>query len=107
MGTGYLWPGAQEKKPPVAFDLSRSNPPSDLSAGAISAITKLSARKIKNQEATLRFLEEKVDNCMKTWRRLPKIQQNVIVLAGFEEDGTVPTEPTEEMISILGCQNGA
>ena len=44
---------------------------------------------------------------MKTWRRLPKIQQNLIILAGVEEDGTVPQEPTEEMLSILGCQNGA
>jgi len=95
------------KKSPVTFDLAGSNQSSDLSAGAISAMTKLSASMIKHQEATLKSQEEKGDNRMKAWRRLPKIQQNVIVLAGVEDDGTVPTEPTEEMLSILGCQNGA
>lgn len=44
---------------------------------------------------------------MKAWRQLPKIQQTVIVLAGLEDNITVPTEPTEQMLSIRGCQNGA
>ena len=70
-------------------------------------MTKLSASMIKHQEATLKSQKEKGDNHMKAWRRLQKIQQHVIVLAGVEDNGTVPTEPTEEMLSILGCQNGA
>jgi len=39
--------------------------------------------------------------------KLPKIQQNVILLGGVEEDGTVPKEYTEEMLSVLSSQNGA
>ena len=56
---------------------------------------------------TIRTQEEKTDARIKAWRRLPKIQQNVILLGGVEENGTIPEEPTEEMFSILGCQNGA
>ena len=93
-------------KPPKEIDLTNTDR-SDISAGAISAMTKLSASMIKHQEFALKSQEDKSDSRMKAWRRLPKIQQNVIVLAGVEEDGTVPKEPTEEMLSILGCQNGA
>jgi len=75
--------------------------------GAISAMTKLSACMIKHQEAELRFKEEKADSRLKSWKQLPGIQQNVLLLGGVEEDGTIPSEPTEEMLSILGCQNGA
>ena len=75
--------------------------------GAISAMTKLSACMIKHQEAELRFKEEKADSRLKSWKKLPGIQQNVLLLGGVEEDGTIPSEPTEEMLSILGCQNGA
>ena len=31
----------------------------------------------------------------------------MILGGGIEEDGFVPTEATEEMLAILGCQNGA
>ena len=92
--------------PPKEIDLTNTDR-SDLSAGAITAMTKLSDSMIKHQEAALKSQEDKSDSRMKAWRRLPKIQQNVIVLAGVEEDGTVPDEPTEEMLSVLGCQNGA
>ena len=44
---------------------------------------------------------------MMEWRQLPKIQHNVIILVGVEEDGTVLEEPTEEILSIIGCQSGA
>ena len=70
-------------------------------------MTKLSASMIKHQEASIKAQEEKPDGCLKVWRRLPKIQHNIITLDGVEEDGTVPEEPTEEMLSIIGCQNGA
>ena len=93
-------------KPRTEIDLTNKDS-SDLSAGAISAMTKLSASMIRHQEATLKAQEEKSDSRLKAWRRLPKIQQNVILLGGVEDDGTVPDEPTEEMLSILGCQNGA
>ena len=62
---------------------------------------------IKHQETAIKAQEDNSDSRMKAWCRLPKTQQNMIILAGVEEDGTVPQEPTEEMLSILGCQNGA
>ena len=89
------------------IDLSQDNHVQNMSSGAISAMTKLSDSMIRHQEAALRNQEEKSDTRMKAWRRLPKIQQNIILLGGMEEDGTVPTDPTEEMYSVLGCQNGA
>ena len=79
---------------------------SDLSSGAISAMTKLSTSMIKHQEAAIEAQEGKSDSRMKAWRRLPQIQQIVIILSGVEEDSIVPEEPTKEMMSILGCQNG-
>ena len=44
---------------------------------------------------------------MKAWKKLPKIQQNIILSGGISEDGEIPEQATEEMLSILGCQNGA
>ena len=35
------------------------------------------------------------------------IQQNIITLTRVEEDSTVPDEPTKDMLSTIGCQNGA
>ena len=75
--------------------------------GAVAAMTKLSESIIKHQEAALKVQEEKSDSRIKAWRKLPKIQQDIILLGGVDEDGKVPEEPTEEMLSILGCQNGA
>ena len=75
--------------------------------GAVAAMTKLSESTIKHQEAALKVQEEKSDSRIKAWRKLPKIQQDIILLGGVDEDGKVPEEPTEEMLSILGCQNGA
>ena len=93
----------------------KANPAVDLTCtgtdgptnGAITAITKLSNSMIRHQEAALRKQEEKDDTSLKSWRRLPKLQQQVILLGGVEEDGTIPNETTEEMAAILGCQNGA
>ena len=62
---------------------------------------------IKHQEASIKAHEEKSDSRLKAWRRLPRIDQNSIALIGVEEDGIVPDEPTKEMLSITGCQNGA
>ena len=73
----------------------------------MTALTKLSMSIVKQQEAAIKNQEEKADNRLKSWRRLPKIQQNVILLGGIDENSNIPTEPTEEMLSILGCQNGA
>ena len=75
--------------------------------GAITAMTKLSESLVKNQEAALKASEEKADNRLKAWKKLPKIQQDIILLGGVDESGGVPDEPTEEMLSILGCPNGA
>ena len=73
----------------------------------MNAITRLSDSMIKHQEAALKNQEEKSDSRVKAWRRLPKITQNIILLAGIDDNGEVPTTPTEDMYSILGCQNGA
>ena len=70
-------------------------------------MTRLSDSMIRHQEAALRNSEEKSDMRMKAWRRIFKIQQNVILLRGMDEDGAVPIDPTAEMRSLLGCQNGA
>ena len=61
---------------------------------------------IRYQEAVLISQEEKGDKQLKAWCRLPKIQQNVIVLTGVEDNGKVPEEPTEEMLFITVFQNG-
>ena len=78
-----------------------------MKSGTITAMTKLSASMIAHQAASLKKQEEKDDSTLKAWRRLPKLQQQVILLGGVEEDGTIPTETTEEMAAILGYQNGA
>ena len=52
------------------------------SDGAISAMTKLSESLVRNQEAALKASEEKVDNRLKAWEKLPKIQQDIILLGG-------------------------
>ena len=78
--------------------------PSD---GTMTALTKLSMSIAKQQEAAIKMQEDKSDNMLKSWRRLPKIQQNIILQGGIDSNGEIPTEPTEEMLSTLGCQNGA
>ena len=75
--------------------------------GAITAMTKLSERIIRHQENATKHQQEKEDNRLKSWKKLPKIQQDILLLGGIEEDGSVPDHPTEEMLAILGCQNGA
>ena len=70
-------------------------------------MTKMTASMIKHQEAALKVQEEKSNSRMKAWRQLPKIQQNVILIGGVEVNGIVPDKPTEEMLSIMGFQNGA
>ena len=95
--------------PTQTFDLNNSSQSSSpqLHDGAMTALTKLSMSIVKQQEAAFKNQEEKADTRLKSWRRLPKIQQNGILLGGIDENSNIPTEPTEEMLSILGCQNGA
>jgi hypothetical protein len=76
-------------------------------SSSATAMTKLAESIMAHQEASLKHKEEKTDPRIKAWNRLPMIQRNVILLGGVEDDGTIPEEPTEEMLSILGCQNGA
>lgn len=59
------------------------------------------------QEAAAKVQEVKVDSRLKAWNKLPWIQQHLILLAGADPSIVVPTEPTEEMLAILGCTNGA
>ena len=75
--------------------------------GAITAITKLSESMVKHQEAVLKNQEDKKDTRIKAWNKLPEIQKNIILLGGVDDQGTVPSQPTEELLSIIGCQNGA
>ena len=88
------------------IDLTRNSDPQE-STGTATAMTKLAESIMANQEASLKHKEEKSDPRMKAWTRLPMIQRNVILLGGVGDDGTIPPDPTEEMLSILGCQNGA
>ena len=69
----------------------------------MTVLTKFSMSIVKQQEAAIKNQEEKANNRLKSWRRLPRIQKNVILLGGIDENGNLPTEPTEEMLSILGC----
>jgi hypothetical protein len=84
-----------------------NNAPGQYPMGTMNAITRLSDSMIKHQEATLKNQEEKADSRVKAWRRLPKITQNIILLAEIDENSDIPDTPTEDMFSILGCQNGA
>ena len=75
--------------------------------GATTAMTKLSEALTKYQEVAARAHEEKSDVKLKVWNRLPQIQQSIILFGGIDEDNEVPSTPMEEMLAILGCQNGA
>lgn len=79
----------------------------DLSNRAITAITKLSDCMIQQHKAVIKSHEDKADLRLKAWKRLPKLQKNVILLGGIDNDLQVPDSPTKEMYSIMGCQNGA
>ena len=70
-------------------------------------MTRLSDSMIRHREAALRNSEKKSDSRMKAWRRIFKIQQNVILLRGMDEDGADPIDPTAEMRFVLGVQHGA
>ena len=70
-------------------------------------MTKLSESTIKHQKAALKHQENKDDKRMKAWKKLPRIQQNVLLLGGIDSEGTGPTEITEKMLSVLGCSNDA
>ena len=97
---------AEPPKPAVTVDLTDQTPAvSD--GGTLTAMTKLSETMVKYQETAARIQEEKTDVRLKSWNRIPQIQKDIILLGGITENSEVPTEPTEEMLSILGCQNGA
>ena len=74
---------------------------------ATVAITKLAQSMVKHQEAQLEVQKEKGDSRLKAWKKLPRIQQNITLPGGISEDGGIQEQATEEMLSILGCQNGA
>ena len=79
----------------------------DVNRGAIDAMTKLADSIVETQEAALEATKSKDDPLMKAWKKLSKLSQNIIVMGGVEVDGTVPKEPTEEMLSVLSSHNGA
>ena len=72
-----------EKASPTVVDLSNSQGPSGLQDGAITAMTKLSDSMIAHQRAAIKNQEEKADSRIKAWRKLPKLQQNVILFGGW------------------------
>ena len=77
------------------IDLTTSDRGSRMTDGAITAMNKLSASMIGHQAATLKKQNEKNYTNFKAWHQLPRLQQQVILLGGVEEDGTVPEETTE------------
>ena len=79
----------------------------DVNRGAIDAMTKLADSIVETQEAALEATKSKDDPLMKAWKKRSKLSQNIIVMRGVQVDGTVPKEPTEEMLSILSSHNGA
>ena len=62
------------------------------------AITKLAQSMVKLQQPQLEGQKEKGDSRMKAWKKLPKIQQNIIFSGGILEDGGIPNQATEEML---------
>lgn len=70
-------------------------------------MTELSEVMTTYQEALAKIQETKTDTRMNAWNKFPQVQRNIILLGGFEEDSTFDDEVTEEMLSILGCSNGA
>ena len=62
---------------------------------------------VRYQEVIIKSQKEKEYRRFKAWSKLPRIQQNTILLVGIDPKENIPTEATEEMMSILGYQNGA
>jgi hypothetical protein len=79
----------------------------DVNRGAIDAMTKLADSIVVTQEAALAASKSKDDPLLKAWKKLSRLSQNIIILGGVDVDGTIPKEPTEEMLSILSSHNGA
>ena len=73
----------------------------------MSAITKLSKSTIRHQEASVKHREDMDNNHLKSWKKLLKIQQNVLLLGGFDEDGYIIEDVTDEILSFIGCSNKA
>ena len=90
-------------KDPSRIDLTDPSRESGMTDGAITAMTELPTSMITYQAAAIKKQDEKNEFSLNVWRRLPKIQQQVILLGGVEEGGTVPQERTEEMAAIIGC----
>ena len=86
-------------KKTVTMDLKETTTSPLLSHdGVISAMTKLLTCMIKHQEAKLRFKEEKADNRLKTWKKLPRIRQKVLLLGGGWKKTAV-----SQKISVRKC----
>lgn len=62
----------------------------------ISAMTNLSACIIKHQEADLRFKEEKSENWLKAWKKLPGIQQNILLLGRWKKTALFQKSPVKK-----------
>ena len=75
--------------------------------GDAPAMTKLLEALIRYQEAAAKVQEEENEVKLKAWNSLLQIQWNIVLIGGVDEDNGVPTKPTEEMLAILGYQNGA
>ena len=76
-------------------------------SGAAVALSKPSDSLNLYHQGAMKSQAEHDDSRLKSWQRLPKVQQNIILLGGVTDQGSIPSKLTEEMMSILGCQNGA
>ena len=59
---------------------------------ASDAMTKLADSMVRYQEASLKNQEEKGDSRLKAWKKLPKIQQNIILFGGVTDQGDILEE---------------
>ena len=90
------------------IDIIKSITPRTISQDvAITDMTTLSESMTKHQELLARIQKGKGDTRMKVRNKLNRIQKNYISLEGVEVDGIVPSKVIEEMLSIVGCQDGA
>ena len=82
------------QKQNATVNLTREEGKSSVPDGAIAAMMNLSRSVIKQQKAALKKQEEKDDSRLKSWRRMPNVQKNVILCGSVEEDGNIPKEAT-------------
>ena len=108
LGSASAPPGPQvASSVPGQMQAPQTNTTAQNLGGALTAITKLSASLVKTQERSIELQKEKDDPKIKAWKKVALRHKNVILLAGIDEHGDVPLDPTDELLTVLTISNGA